>query len=303
MTSRFSRHSIPADQHLIAYLLGRLPPGEVERVDELSIVDDAVAERLRAVEDDLVDAYVVGALDDSLVVDFESVYLASALRREKVERARRFLGSIDRQATDWAPQAAAVPQPARRLAAPRVGLLSAAALVVLTCGTLLFQSMGLRRDLTEARRESAASASRGSALSTQVAELQAANRTLSADLESRRSSPVRPTVAIILVPQTRGEAVATFAVEPDAAVVPVDLHLDRVDAEGYLTAIQDLVTNRVVWRSEIPAAGAARHPRTVSIDVPGNVLRPGHYVLELTPRGAARTAAAGVSYVFNVEAR
>ena len=87
MTSRFSRHSIPADQHLIAYLVGRLPPGEVERVDELSIVDDAVAERLRAVEDDLVDAYVVGALDESLVVDFESVYLASALRREKVERA------------------------------------------------------------------------------------------------------------------------------------------------------------------------------------------------------------------------
>jgi hypothetical protein len=302
MISRFSRHSIPADQHLIAYLIGRLPPDEVERVDELSIVDDEVAARLRAVEDDLVDAYVVGALDDGVLVDFEAVYLASPLRREKVARARRFLGSINRQTPDWTPQAADVAQPAR-WGVPRVGVLSAAALVVLTCGTLLFQSMGLHRDLTEARRESAASTSRGTALATQVAELQAANKTLSADLEVRRSSPARPTVAIVLVPQTRGEAVATFAVAPGAAVVPVDLRLDRDDAEGYLVALQDLVTNRVVWRSETPAAGATRHPNTLSIDIPGNVLSPRHYVLELTPRGAGRTAAAGVSYVFNVEAR
>jgi hypothetical protein len=49
------------DEQLVRYLLGLLPDEEAERLDELSIADDELAWRLRAVEDDLVDAYVTGS--------------------------------------------------------------------------------------------------------------------------------------------------------------------------------------------------------------------------------------------------
>src|SRR4051794_35821613 len=98
MTVRYLRDQMPGDQRLVSYLIGRLSADDVERLDELSIVDDAVAERLRVVEEDLVDAYVVGSLQGDILLGFESVYLDSPLRREKVALARRFLSAIDRQA-------------------------------------------------------------------------------------------------------------------------------------------------------------------------------------------------------------
>ena len=44
------------------YLLGQLPESETERLDELTITDDQCAERVRAVEHDLVDAFARGEL-------------------------------------------------------------------------------------------------------------------------------------------------------------------------------------------------------------------------------------------------
>src|SRR5262245_5872489 len=67
----------PADKELQSYLLGLLPDEDAERLDELSIIDDQVAERLRIVEDDLVDAYVNGELTGATLERFESHYLAS----------------------------------------------------------------------------------------------------------------------------------------------------------------------------------------------------------------------------------
>src|SRR5215831_5864233 len=87
------------DQHLVDYLLGLLPEEEVERLDEESIADDDVAARLSAVEDDLVDAYVTETLDESLRTRFETVYLRSPHRREKVKFARRFLAAVERVST------------------------------------------------------------------------------------------------------------------------------------------------------------------------------------------------------------
>ena len=79
------------------YLLGLLPDEDAERLDEMSISDDEVAGRLRVVENDLVDAYVRGTLSGEKLERFESFYLSSDRRREKVRFARTFLSAIDRR--------------------------------------------------------------------------------------------------------------------------------------------------------------------------------------------------------------
>jgi hypothetical protein len=76
------------DQRLVRYLLGLLPDADAEHLDELSLSDDELASRLRAAENDLVDDYVNGALAEETRARFESFYLWSGRRREKVRFAR-----------------------------------------------------------------------------------------------------------------------------------------------------------------------------------------------------------------------
>jgi hypothetical protein len=82
------------DRQLRDYLLGLLPDEHAERLDEMSIADSAIAWRLRLVEDDLVDGYVRGALVAESLERFESFYLASPRRRDKVNFAASFLHVI-----------------------------------------------------------------------------------------------------------------------------------------------------------------------------------------------------------------
>ena len=73
-----------------AYLLGSLPAAEAEHFDELSFTDDDFADVLKTAEKDLVDAYVHGELTGAQLEKFQSYYLASPLRREKVYFANAF---------------------------------------------------------------------------------------------------------------------------------------------------------------------------------------------------------------------
>ena len=75
---------------LTQYLLGSLPAAEAERLDELSVTDNEVAESLRSVENDLIDAYVHDELDAEERAQFTTHYLASATRRERVAFAQDF---------------------------------------------------------------------------------------------------------------------------------------------------------------------------------------------------------------------
>jgi len=76
------------NQTLFAYLLGALPDSESERLDEMTFIDGEFAEAVKIAEKDLVDSYVGGELSDQMREQFESHYMASPLRREKVAFAR-----------------------------------------------------------------------------------------------------------------------------------------------------------------------------------------------------------------------
>jgi hypothetical protein len=92
-------------QTLTQYLLGALPATETERLDELSVTDDELAEALRSVENDLIDAYVQDELDESARAQFKVHYLASATRRERVAFAQSFQAHAGKSLTLQATQA------------------------------------------------------------------------------------------------------------------------------------------------------------------------------------------------------
>lgn len=78
------------NQEITAYLLGASSETATERFDELSFTDDQFADALKSAETDLVDAYVQNELTGDALERFKSYYLASPLRRERLEFARAF---------------------------------------------------------------------------------------------------------------------------------------------------------------------------------------------------------------------
>ena len=79
---------INKDDLMIRYLLGEIPDGERDRFEELYFQDNAIHERLQALEEELVDSYVRGRLDGERRWRFEQRYLASAEGRERVAFAQ-----------------------------------------------------------------------------------------------------------------------------------------------------------------------------------------------------------------------
>lgn len=84
-------------QTLTAYLLGSLPEAEAELYDELSFTNDEFADELKAVEKDLVDAFINGELSGANLKQFNSYYLASPRRRERVEFAQSFQAFAEKE--------------------------------------------------------------------------------------------------------------------------------------------------------------------------------------------------------------
>jgi hypothetical protein len=109
-------------QTLTQYLLGSLPAAEAEQLDELSVTDDKVAEALKSVEKDLIDAYVQDELDEAARAQFKTYYMASSTRRERVAFAQAFHARAEKSLTSQATIARAeTPTRARTEAATEVG--------------------------------------------------------------------------------------------------------------------------------------------------------------------------------------
>lgn len=81
-----------------AFLLGSLSGEETELFDELSFTDDRFAEQLSAEEKELVDEYARGQLTGEALESFENYYLASPLRRARVEFASAFQSFAEKKA-------------------------------------------------------------------------------------------------------------------------------------------------------------------------------------------------------------
>jgi hypothetical protein len=295
-----SNETAQLDQRLVRYLLGQLPEADTERLEEASIVDDEVAARLRIVEDDLVDAYVTGTLDRTTRERFESYYLASPRRCQKVATARRLLDAVDR-----APATQTVAQTVARRTRWRAGMgwsLIAAAVVILAVG-FVFEDARLRQQVHNAQRGEATLANQVRSLTTQLDEQRGAGAQARNELDRLRAAPPASMTALVLLPQTRAVGpVPTIAVPPDADAVMFDLRLEAQDFGRYRVALKDPATGQTVWRSDPLTAGASPRPPTITVAVPASVLRPQHYSFDLVglSSGASDTIAA---YTFQVEMR
>jgi hypothetical protein len=290
------------DDHLIRYLLGCLPEDEAERLDEQSLIEDELAERLRLAEDDLVDAYASGTLTGERRARFESYYLVSRRRRKKAAFAKSFLSAIDRSEQ----RRPAVPRPTRENLPTRARVWlwtpAAAAVLILGVSVLLVQERNLRRDLNDARRQTADATVRTSTVSKELEEQRReAAATAQALADARAAARPLATIALVLRPQTRGVGpTPLISVAPGSRTVPLDLECETTDPASYEVALKDPATNRVIWRSAPVMPRRDRRTTVVSVGVPAGQLKAQHYSVDLFELRPGATPEFVASYAFEV---
>ena len=326
-----------SDQQLVRYVLGLLPDDETERLDEASIADDGVAERLRIVEDDLIDAYLRGTLDPSTLERFESYYLSSPERREHVRFAASLVRAVDCVTPPTVRSTAAAGPPAPSLV-PTVagsspsrarvrswlvpGLAVAAVLLLAASAALLSETTRLNRGLSAERQQNAALDRRAQALERQLEAQRTSAATTASELARAResgatstsnsasgagragASGATPGIALVLLPQTRAIGpIPTLALASGADRVAFDLRLETNDFHEYQVGLRDPATNDVIWRSEWMTPRTSSDQPSVSLAIPAGLLKAQHYSIELTGRDGAGTGQVVGSYAFQIVPR
>jgi hypothetical protein len=292
---------VPDDQLLRRYLTGSLPDEQAERFDDLSVSDDEFAARLRAAENDLIDAYVNGDLSGETLDRFRLHYLASPASREKVRFAETFATYQKAAANE-----AARPVPVARRRAVSFGwaqgsLAAAALLALAAAGYLLAENARLQNQIEDSRYVRGRLEERERQLQTQLTEQRSASAETAKELAKKQGSVELGILSFTLRAATRGpSSVQTVAIPTEAATVRLQLPLEPDDFPRYDVALQEAGTNQTVWRGDGLPAISTGGVKVLSVTVPARLLQPRFYTIEVTGVPAAGAPQYLSSYPFRV---
>lgn len=240
-----------ADELLARYLLGdALPEAEQAAIEERYFTDDLYFDHLLAIEDELIDRHLHGALSGSETAQFEKHFLASNRRREKWE-AQRAIASFFRSRPAVAGWRAFL-----RSLSLQTRLVAGAALFAAALGMVL--------------------------LSWAYWDLRGQNDRLQTRLAEIREQPLAaPEVAAFVLRAERLRASAGDQVEikPNTRWVELRVEIPQF-AMGSSTfaAVLSTADGQKLWEQ----SGLAKNGASVEIDSPASMLQNGDYVLTLT---------------------
>ena len=319
----FSRQQRVDDRTLREYLFGLLPQEQTEQMDEWSVADDEFAARLDTFESDMVDAYVRGKLSGETLKKFQTVYLSSPRRRQKVAFAEGLYALAARQ-----PAPPAVVKGGRTslfgsglglFALPRLAWAGGLAML-LAIGALLVDNLHLRDSMHQVANDRAALEQREHDLQAQLQSEHASNAKTASELEqvekslaelknnsaakrvaSQQSSLPVSFVAFVLAPQLRGGTqMPTLTLPQGTTQVHFRLDLESNDYPHYRVALKSLQDEQILWRSGPLTAVTKDESSTLSTIVPAKLLRQQMYQLDLTGTPPSGKGELVSSYVFRV---
>jgi hypothetical protein len=325
-------NSTDHNQVINEYLLGSLPEEERERLDELSVTSQEFAEVLSASEKDLIDAYVLGELSGLRLAQFESYYLASPIRRGRVEFAKAFQVFVKKQVDV---DRSSIREPddlvrrqrrsvfstpgifAKQRAALQWGLAIAAVTFIVAGAFLLLQNARLRQQISREQTQREELQQREKQLQTELDQQRAGNKAIEQELaqvreerlrleEKSRTSGQLPTtgpavVSFVLTPQLRsigqGQSVS---IPSHSARVTMQLNLEPNDYQTFTVALLDQSKQQTLWRSSKVKASSKGNDRILSVTFSADLLKPQSYALQVTGISANGQSEVLSDYPFQV---
>jgi hypothetical protein len=264
----------PDDADLRRYLLGLLPDAEAEALEDAYFASPDVLERVRGVEDDLLDDHAAGRLEPRERKAFDTRYLASGPLRQRVAAAR----ALRLTAADAGRPAA---RPVGRAVPWKIPLAIAAGLLV---AVLAFWVRPLRPPEVASAIPPLASGSEAP-VPPSAALSEPSRAPLPTPPVPR--TPSRPLVLALSPVLLRGaDGPAELRVSQEAETVVLELEGDPGSLPRPATALQvdiKTVEGTEVWRGEARRAKDARRPSLLaSAHVPAARLPAGDYLVTLS---------------------
>jgi hypothetical protein len=283
------------EQVLSRYLLGQLTEEEQEQIEERYFNDKEFFEQLLVVEDTLIDNYVRHRLSGVERQHFESHFMRSPERRERVEVAGLWMEYIDRNSLHKQVltfEKRSTPQ--RPLTRTPALLISWAAMILLMLGGswLLIDRARLKGDLNQARDEREAFEREQAEAQQRLAEQNARNQQLAEELEQRnkvddadkipqpRPQDALSGVVAFLLTSTGvrgGAGSTTLNIPPRTERVRLQVRLDNDEHNTYQAVIKNIEGKEIGSRTGL----RARPDKIISITLPANIFAEDDYILTL----------------------
>ncbi len=102
MTEEIQKLVTVSETNCYRYLLGRMAEDEILDFDEVCFADDACAEELEAIREELIDRYLQKDLSVSDRRDFENYFLVSPHHRKKLEFSKSLMANFAQKRSFWA---------------------------------------------------------------------------------------------------------------------------------------------------------------------------------------------------------
>lgn len=313
------------EKSLIEYLLGALPDEKAERFDELSFTDDDFSNDLKTTENDLIDAYLHDELRGADLERFNTYYLASPRRREKVEFAKSLqiyagknIAPVAVKTSGEFVEKTGLFASWKLFSNPFFGWTAAAlALVIVTVGGFWISgrlsqpepeivssgantvtpdnSLPLRNnDNATIPSETANGALPSSEIKKEkTAKTPAAESSRTPKTEKPASPPRIAVASFILAPPLRGNGLPIVAFPRETELILMTLKTESDDYKSYQVALTD-ESNKKIWQSDkVKLRNAA-----INVSFPANLLKSRVYSLVVSGIGTGGEAEIISNYPF-----
>jgi hypothetical protein len=298
---------VDSERRLIQYLLGELSEEEQTRLEERFFTDDEYFNHLLVVEDDLIDDYVHDELSQQQRARFESYFLASPQRRQRVEFARALMRTASEAAVAESPSLVTThPEPTSRRPfwpaflrfqnpAQRF-MMAAVGLVALGGGWLFIETRHLRTQLQQLQTERQSWHGQQQDLQRQIAQQRQRHDALAAQLQHGRDqiarleqelAQLRPSpltmLSFVLSPvQSRGvNEPKRLIIPPGAHVLRFQLDIEEGTRYKRYRAVLRRAQGDEIWSQDVPPSRS----NAVVLKLPAGILSEGKY--QLTLKGSA----------------
>jgi hypothetical protein len=281
------------NEQLVAnYLLGNLPEAEADRLDQLSVTDDEFAEFLEAVENELIDDYIRGELPENRRTRFESHYLTSTTRLEKVAVARTFLKHADHpdssaEVNEWIRPVQFRPKRTYQWIA-----IAAALVTFVLAGYLLLTNIQLKNQIAQIKEEHAALKKREEQLQHELNQRSSLDRQKEIELQRTReqleslekqlaesgSVPAKLFAFTLSSQQREIATIPDIKIPAASQIVAVTLKLESDDFPAYQAVLKDSATDKILWQSNEEES----INKTIVLKFPAKILESEDYVLEVS---------------------
>jgi hypothetical protein len=295
------------EQQIKSYLLGELSESEVEQLEESLFADDEMFSEIQAVEMSLVDGYVRNELPHDERERFETEYLVTPERRQKISQAKLFhnelnalrpMPEISEERSDWLSQIFGT----WRLPAMQYASAALVFLLAISTGWLFYDNWKTRNELAMARTSLANSesvlnqslAEKEAELNEKVAEqrgegsesisaLQTEIENLHRQLEDTKrksaNTSIAPssTIATILLPLARGgvSPITTITITRETKVLNVKIPIAADEANEFNVAVMH--EGNLVLKAASIKATEGSEGKILTVGLPSRQLAPGKY--------------------------